>query len=330
MLATHASSPTYSVIIEMENCKTICWEEVQETLATLADQISEVTAGQPEVLLVHPGPESESADLIAAISRTVPRLLDVATVSAISVPDGRYYELKNGGISRASGDLILFLDSDSVPGPQWLATLLQSLDRADAVAASGYTYLRYEDLISRTLAMAWIFPLRNHDVKAAGKRSLNMNNCGFRADWIRANPFEIDNGFKVGCTKLMKTMETAHVPLARVPAYVKHAPLTGWRFLVWRALVTGRDADRKCEDLKSRSRIRRFRNAIQFWFKMEIRTIQRILGKYRQVEMGTHQVPLALLLGCLFYCIALLGQAGRVLGMVADAPETIPAYAEHH
>ena len=40
--------------MEMENCKTICWEEVQETLTTLADQISEVTAEQPEVLLVHP------------------------------------------------------------------------------------------------------------------------------------------------------------------------------------------------------------------------------------------------------------------------------------
>ena len=333
MPANDSSSRTYSVIMEMENCRTICWAELREVVMVLAEQIGDhVRAGgkRPEVILAHPGPESESADLMAAIFEEVPQLGEVACVSAVGVPEGRYYELKNAGISKAAGELILFLDSDTLVEPQWLATLLNALENPEVIAASGHTYLNYNDLISRMLALAWVFPLRDRDGKASKKRALNVNNCGFQADWIRVHPFPIDNGFKVSCTKLMKVMEAASIQFARAPAYAKHAPLTGWRFLVWRALVTGRDADRKCEDLKSRSKLRRFRAAVQFCLKMERRTITRIFGKYRQVALKAYQVPLVLLLGCLFYLLAFIGQLGRLLGLVADIPETVPAYAEHH
>ena len=220
MLTNVSSRRTYSIVMEMENCRTICWTELREVVMLLAKQIgSSVLAGgkRPEVILVHPGPESESGDLVAAITEEAPQLGEVARVSAVGVPEGRYYELKNAGISKASGELILFLDSDTLIEPQWLATLLTALENPEVIAVSGHTYLNYNDLISRMLALTWFFPLRDRDGKNAGKRALNMNNCGFQADWIRAHPFPIDNGFKVSCTKLMKVMEAASISMRACP-----------------------------------------------------------------------------------------------------------------
>jgi len=159
---------------------------------------------------------------------------------------------------------------------------------------------------------------------------LNANNCAFRTAALGPNPFPIDNGFKVGCTKFMKQLQARGIELVRAPAYVKHAPLTGLRFLIWRGLVTGRDADRKVADLKSRSRWRRLRSALSFWLRMELRVIRRVLTHYHHVSLPIWQVPVAIVLGLAFFGLALVGQTSRVLGLTAEQPEYIPAYAENH
>jgi GT2 family glycosyltransferase len=37
---------------------------------------------------------------------------------------------RNEGIRRARGDLIAFTDDDCIPGPDWLATLIEAMDQA--------------------------------------------------------------------------------------------------------------------------------------------------------------------------------------------------------
>jgi hypothetical protein len=342
MISTqHAGMRGYSVVIEMENAATVCWSEVGRTLAAVAEQIPDIqdTAGQassgtnwckPQVILVHPGRDDESAELVAAASAEVPQLAEVARLSAMGLFGGRYYELKNAGIARADGELIVLLDSDAVPEAGWLRTLLEAFERPETIVVNGHTYLGYSDLISRTLAMIWVFPLREHDARAARRRSLNANNCAFRAKDLGPNPFPIDNGFKVGCTKFMKGLAERGIEMVRVPAYAEHAPLTGWRFLAWRALVTGRDADRKVADLKSTSRWRRLTAAWTGCLRMQGRVVRRVVEHYRHVGMPLWQAPMAIALGLAFFAIALAGQILRLLGLAAERPEYIPAYAEHH
>jgi len=247
-------SGDFAVVMEMENAIFISWSEVGETLRVVAAQVGEVlTAGQarlPQVIFVHAGEHGESAELLEGVRREAPRLFDVADVQCVSVPDGRYYELKNAGLAAAARDVIVLLDSDTIPEAGWLRELVAPFADEGTIAASGHTYLGHSTFVSRTLAMVWVFPLRDHDAGAAQRRALNVNNCALRAAWFRAHPFPIDHGFKVSCTKFMRQMNVNGVALLRPPAYAKHAPLTGWRFLVWRALVTGRDADRKYTDMK--------------------------------------------------------------------------------
>lgn len=322
----------FSVVVEMENATTVEWSDVGESLRSLATQLADVAAGaepRPLVILAHPGQDSESSLLIEGVLREAPRLQDVARLQAVSVPGGRYYELKNAGAVLADGEVVVLLDSDAVPEPDWLQNLLAPFDQPNALAANGHTYLGYSCLISRTLALTWIFPLRACDARAE-RRALNANNCAFRTKWLQANPFPIDNGFKVGCTKQMMQLQQSGGEAVRAPAYVRHAPLSGWRFLLWRAIVTGRDADRKYRDLKSRSRARRFASALSFWWKMERNVFRQVLLNHRRVDLPAWQVPAALALGSTFYCIALLSQVIRLAELTADQIERIPAYAEVH
>lgn len=324
---------SFSVVMELENATCLHAQEVGQTLRILAAEIADnvdASSTRPAVIFAHAGPPSESATVLAGVLGQVPELGQVARVTSVSVPDGRYYELKNAGVRQADGEVIVLLDADAVPEPGWLATLLAPFEQTDTVAVGGHTYLGHSDLISRTLALVWVFPLRDNDAREADRRPLYSNNCAFRAVWIQANPYPHDNGFKVSCTLLTHRLREASADVVRVPAYVRHAPLKGLRFLVWRALVTGRDADRKFAILKSPSRVKRLANALKYSFKRQCRVVRRVLAHYRHVGMPWWEVPAAVSLGCVFYSLALWGQLARLFGLATDRAEHIPSFVENH
>lgn len=57
---------------------------------------------------------------------------------------------RNEGIRRAKGDLIAFTDDDCIPGPEWLATLIEAIDRHDADGVGGN--LRESDPLLRAVS----------------------------------------------------------------------------------------------------------------------------------------------------------------------------------
>ncbi len=128
----------------------------------------------------------------------------MADLHCISLPDGRYYELKNAGITAARGALIVLLDSDVIPENDWLVKLLRPFSEPATIAVTGHTFLSYGDLVSRTFALMWVFPLREHDQRALDRRPLVANNCAFRSKWLKDNLFPVNDGFKVSCTLMAR------------------------------------------------------------------------------------------------------------------------------
>ena len=83
---------------------------------------------------------------------------------AIHIAEGlEYYPLKNHGARHASGDLLLFVDSDVWPDDDWLPHLLGSFARTDVDVVCGQTYVAPTDLVARAFALGWRYPLRDDD-----------------------------------------------------------------------------------------------------------------------------------------------------------------------
>jgi hypothetical protein len=96
-------SLTYSVVIELENATTICWDEVRGVLQSLTSEIQSSSfrgaAGaepdgavpadwRPQVLFCHADEEARSGPLRDELSREFPLLAEVARISCLAVPGG--------------------------------------------------------------------------------------------------------------------------------------------------------------------------------------------------------------------------------------------------
>ena len=321
-----------SIIVETENAEISGSDALLAAMRPLSGQVAALARAvpnspRPEILFVLSGDAADAAALRELVLRAVPDLAVNADLDFRYLPGGRYYELKNHGIAAAHGDIVALLDSDAVPEETWLPNLIAPFADPEVVATNGYTSLLYDDFPSRVFALYWIFPLRNHDDRVAAKRALNANNCAFRRSWIAANPFPDNPGFKVSCSLLSDTMRRQGVVMKRVDAHVRHQPPRGWRFFVWRALVSGRDADRRYRILKSEHRHRRIANAFGRLFTAQWRTLRRV-RLARHVDIAPWQAPLAVAIASVFYGLAFLGQAALATGLQRDRVERVPSHVE--
>ena len=57
------------------------------------------------------------------------------------------------------------LDSDAAPQPGWLENLIKPFADPKIMAVGGFTVLGYDDLLSKTFALGWIFDLREERTK---------------------------------------------------------------------------------------------------------------------------------------------------------------------
>jgi len=326
-----AAAP-FSLVVEMDNAGLLESSEIEETISSLAEQLRKHGAERasevkPELIFVHPGAADDSDSLKQLVADIEPALEHFVDLKFISLEGGRYYELKNLGVAAARGDTVVFLDSDTVPEADWLANLIEPLRYPGIAATNGYTSLLHDDFMSRVFALFWIFPLRHDDDRTASRRPLVANNCAFRRDWIAANPFPENAGFKVSCSILFNEMQNQGIEPQRVDAHVHHKPPRGWRFFVWRALVAGRDADRRFKALKSGRRAQRVANSFGRLLTAEWRAARR-LGYARRVGIPLWQTPFAFAMISFFYLLTFLGQSAMALGLVRDTVERVPDYVE--
>jgi len=88
-----AERPTYSVVLEMENAKSIDWEEIGVGLKALAREIAAASAtglSKPRVVVSHGGLAADESALLNNIDAEAPQLAQVADLAFAACPGGRY------------------------------------------------------------------------------------------------------------------------------------------------------------------------------------------------------------------------------------------------
>lgn len=190
---TRAGDPRISVIVEGYN-ESLDLGSAEEVVEALRSQryhrLDEV-----EVLLVG------SSEQCAAWSRRFDAGEPFFAVTALAADGEHYYALKNRGAEAARGAILAFLDSDVVPDPQWLASLVSAVeDGADAVG--GVSLFRGEDgrpphhpLLQVAASISWGFVLGEDagDGLLCAEGFLN-HNVGFRTRVFEQTGYREDLG----------------------------------------------------------------------------------------------------------------------------------------
>lgn len=255
--------------------------------------------------------EQDIRDTIAEVAPRLPELCQLELVPTLGLT---YYQLKNAGVQRTETEFVVMLDSDAGPQPGWLNGLLKPFSDADVMAVAGLTVLGHNNLLSRMMALTWIFSLPSERDSTAQRKKINANNCAFRTAFFRANPWPDLPAFRKACGFWLRDIDRRGIKWVRTAeAMTVHAPQPGMPFLMWRAWMAGRDRDLQGYHTVRPSRLGRLRFATHFWLKKCWRSTCRIVTRGHEVQLPFWQMPAALLLAYGYYTILFAAQMASAL-----------------
>ncbi|MEM0962008.1 MAG: glycosyltransferase family 2 protein [Bacteroidota bacterium] len=256
--------------------------------------------GPAEVLVMFNSSDFSQEDVEAVVGRYITADNPDVTLRYVGREDLHYYDMKNAGAEEATGDYILFLDSDVVPEPGWLDGILGPLARDYVDAVGGYCYIDPEGLVGRAFTLSWFF-----DPPASGggirqTRVLFANNMVLSRELFLRYQFPpmAEGVCRRSCVTLSHTMVDDGVGLYKNPkARISHPAPNGLSHILTRAMSEGRDnlffdygdpqtapvgdlVRRYRQKLgKARSRIRTYGDHIGL-SRMEVPLVYAIAGSY--------------------------------------------------
>lgn len=197
-----------SLVIETFNAADDGPDSLADTLACVRAQ-----RRRPDEVLVVDGATPASPGLRRAAAASYPE------ARWIDAPAAGYYQQKNAGAAAATGDAIVFLDSDISVGADWLERLLATLEAGAAVVSGSTAY--EEAPLSRLFTLS-VFA--DYLIDGPGPvRLLIANNFAARADVWRACGGFPEVGRRGGCTLLAASLRRAgHDVICEPAAVARH------------------------------------------------------------------------------------------------------------
>ena len=284
-----------SVIVEWENAGRIGAERSERMLATLAGQLRALgpDGTRREIVFVY-DPMAVAAETVARAARLIG---DAAAVQIVAAPGRFYYEQKNIGAARARGETLVFLDSDVIPEPGWLAAILAPLGRPGFAVSGGCTFVAGRGLYAAAMALAWFFPLRSAEGGVAPAKRFFANNVAFRRDIFLRFGFPETGQFRGQCTFLADALARGGIAIASArDARVAHPPPEGLGPFLRRALRNGHD-----DWLRARHRGQSGLRGIGALCGEYARAIGRIVTDHRRAGLGPGGAAFALALASLYH-----------------------------
>ena len=307
-----------SILIEWENVILAADDRCWAMLRQVGEQIHEVDAEIECLVLFNPHQVQEEEVRRAVDCHLVGDGLPArATVRLEPLVGDHYYDLRNRGSRIATGDVIVCIDSGVIPERGWLRALLAPMlaDGDSVQVTAGNTYLNTEDLVSKSFAAGWFFPLRDErEEPNPDARPFFANNVAFRRSVFLDHPYPAlhEGQTRGSCTRLAKELRASGVSILYVPgARTAHPAPNGWAHICVRALAEGRD--RALQSGRRGRRLRRVLRSILFAAGGVKRTIVRTLTRRRQLSLGAWEiVPACFVMGW-YYTLTLVGALITIL-----------------
>jgi len=223
----------------------------------------------------------------------------------VDVPDGLdYYGKKNFGFTRTKGEIVVFLDSDLIPEPGWLANLIEPFSDFRKSVVVGRTHLDTATPYDRAVALFWIFDTRDPSTSIRPTKRLVSNSVAFRRSVFAHFQFPKRPTFRGPCSELALTLEARGIPMfEQTAARASHPAPSGARQFLSRAFHAGSD-QRFYDALDGNSSVVR---CLRQW-RIDLRhAAERIARRRSDIDAGWSSVASARILGFLYYSTKALG-----------------------
>jgi len=322
-IANEIKFPAFSLVIEWENAKLSEFDRSRSMLTRLAGQITEIHSTleqSPELIIVYDSLEIDPNVIRDMLSETFP---DPTIVDTRLIPtNGKtYYQQKNVGASNSSNEIVVYLDSDVIPEPEWLKGLLEALRSPSIEVVGGNTYVDLDSLTARAFALFWFFPLRKTGNGLHPVENFFANNVAFRRELIVNTPFPDLPATRGACVVLAQELRgKGHQIYISENSRVSHPPPNGYIHLAKRAICQGHD-DLVLGNIREPHPYKDpLRNALARFSRRLRRAVKRIRkSRYRKaVGITPLGAVYATLLGINYYLFYLLG-----LGMSLVNPDYV-------
>jgi glycosyltransferase involved in cell wall biosynthesis len=216
--------PKFSIILETENLESADRAGLMAALGSILSQdLSPLTA--EEVILI------DSGDVPEALQRLIAEEFAWIKIHPAPATIG-YYGAKMLGASLATGEVIVYCDSDCRYEPHWLRTLLQTfVGRPEVAIVAGETTTH--GCGPYGTAMTAIAPTRQY----------YLNNVAFRRSVLLEAPMPTNLPlYRGNCVIHSRGLgDRGHTIWRQPQARALHAPPNGLGHFIWRFLLIGHD-----------------------------------------------------------------------------------------
>lgn len=318
--------PLVTLVIEWENAIDVSDEWTHRAMGALERELEAVAPrmiAKPRIMYLYDA-NAVAADAIDhTLDRVAPKLREVAELEIVPTPGFTYYKLKNYGVARSTTDLTIMLDSDAAPQPGWLENLVIPFADPEVQMVGGFTIMAHDDLVSKTMALIWLFDLPEEREETAKKILAHANNFAVRTSFFREHPFPDFPMFKKHFGMWLRDQVKRGFAFVRTAdAMTVHAPHPGFGYVLWRGWQSGSDRDFQIFLEKDANRLQRLMSPIGFLVRKTRRNWSRIARKGSLVGLPVWQRPVSMAVALAYQ---LASTAGQLSSAVSRRFTPVPA-----
>lgn len=236
------SGLTFSIVIETENLGMAGLDDLRATIACLKNQTYSIERANEIIAVIG---ATVSDETIALIRQEYPWLKIHTERRPLE-----YVESKVSGARQATGDIIVFVDSDAVYEPEWLEQMLYGFVAAPGAAViSSETRIRIHSVYTAAIQLIWMINAIKIAPHPTPTTQFHLNNFAARkkavlgSHFFRGLPI-----YRANNVEWKKQMQFHGYSVMRVPGNLSHhaPPANFWDFW-WRFMVMGSDAVAKTD-----------------------------------------------------------------------------------
>ncbi len=300
-----------SIIIEWENVLLSEMKRCTTMFKILQEQA--LALKLPVEIIILSNPEQVSSETVRSIiNKNIHLELESSVAVHLEEAIGcHYYELKNYGASLASGEILVFVDTDVIPEDGWLRELIAPiLENTNVDVVSGNTYIDPVDGVNKAFALGWFFPMRETQPnKEKHGKEFWANNVAFRKTVFDKYTFPpMPSGMTRGaCSMLAKKLTEHNIPILINSAAQTHHPAPkGWWHFSIRALANGRDKF-LWSKMKPTSSLKSYLYLYSYAFSKIKQTFSRSFNEYDYFKLTLTDKLLSYSLMSIYYVLVIVG-----------------------